>query len=233
MPGAYGLKGMLQDWRYYKGIALSAAEIHKIAMDTAAPALRTCQLRHEGGDSIWTDELGHGCAWYQETLQSVATICDTDTVKEKCPMACEAKKPCWEAPPPVVSRYRIWDRIMHLTEHSKGAGVICAREGIDLVAQCLKNKQNPDTSAAPGATGEWTYDKHKDIDVRDCEVLKKVVDPYCTFPTPGSWTKSINTQVTANKGYTIEWWWKATEDAVLYADLECARDRYYCYNVLH
>ena len=68
MPGAYGLKGAVQDWRYYLGTALTAEEIRKVAMETVVDGqnLRTCEMSQEGGDQIWLDINGHDCAWYQE-----------------------------------------------------------------------------------------------------------------------------------------------------------------------
>jgi hypothetical protein len=59
-PGVWGLRGPVQDWRYYKGQALSAGEIYKLADDFF---LRTCEHNNEGGDSTWTDIYGHDCAW--------------------------------------------------------------------------------------------------------------------------------------------------------------------------
>ena len=68
MPGAYGLKGAVQDWRYYLGTALTAEEVRKAAMETVVDGqnLRTCEMAQEGGDQIWLDINGKDCAWYQE-----------------------------------------------------------------------------------------------------------------------------------------------------------------------
>jgi len=33
--------------------------------------------------------------------------------------------------------------------------------------------------------------------------------PYCSFPAP--WTQTINTEIRASAGYTINFWWKALE----------------------
>ena len=55
---------------------------------------------------------------------------------------------------------------MTLSEKKKGAGVICALEGVDIVKQCREHKTTPVT--APGS--DWMthangFRKHMDIDV--------------------------------------------------------------------
>ena len=77
MPGAYGLKGAVQDWRYYLGTALTAEEVRKVAMETVVNGenLRTCEMSQEGGDQIWLDINGHDCAWYQEMRKVRALAC--------------------------------------------------------------------------------------------------------------------------------------------------------------
>ena len=52
-----------QDWRYYRGSALSEADVFKIAEDERL-ALRTCAHSDEGADTTWTDLHGHDCAWW-------------------------------------------------------------------------------------------------------------------------------------------------------------------------
>lgn len=54
-------KGPLQDWRYYKGHALTSNQILAIAWDSSGPAQKTCALREEAGDSSFVDLLGHDC----------------------------------------------------------------------------------------------------------------------------------------------------------------------------
>lgn len=109
-----------------------------------------------------------------------------------------SKKPCWEGNTAVTApnTYTIWNRVMSLTEHTPGAGVICGRKGIDLVERCQANKMRPDTSPAPGATGwenvgTFGWKDYMDIDVKNCDTLGKVVHPPCAFDG-GSWTKTIN-----------------------------------------
>lgn len=225
MPGAYAYKGPIQDWRYYHQ-ALNAEQIYEIAMDTTGPAQRTCELWDEpGGDSTYTDILGHDCAWYAEKRRSVPTICSATEVQNECPLACGTKKPCWEGDSQaqdLLKSYTIWSRIQHMTEHAPGAGVICVREGIDIVQQCRNHKANPD--AAPPAAGATHWESTKtfgpkpfmDIDVSDCDKLSQVVNPYCSFHA--DWTKKINPEITAGGGYTIEFWWKAKAGTVIPVD---------------
>ena len=154
MAGRICLKGAVQDWRYYRGLALSKDEIYKIADDTSGPARRSCQHDDEGGDSSWTDIYGHDCSWYYAQREKSPGVCATEEVRQKCPVACRAKMPCFESHV-YPTHYYLFDRIMKFEDshHHKGAGLICARMGVDLVTRCKNNSINPDTSTAPGATG--------------------------------------------------------------------------------
>ena len=121
-----------QDWRYYKGHALSDEDILKIAEERDAagnPKLRTCEHHDEGGDTTWTEIYGHDCFWYHKKFQSVPGICAGAEVREQCPAACETKKPCYEERKH-YTKYTLWDRIMKLEDslHHKGMGVICPAE---------------------------------------------------------------------------------------------------------
>ena len=134
-------------------------------------------------------------------------ICATEAIKTACPLACKSKLPCWLGHDiKLVSSFTIWKRIMYLSESKRGVGVICSRQGIDLVQQCRDNNVAPDTSIAPGATGwnkESTFGPQKfmDIDVTNCDTLAKVIDPFCSFP--GGWTKKINLDIKANRGVIL------------------------------
>lgn len=88
MPGAYPYKGPLQDWRYYRGQALTSAQIYKIAFDTVGPARRTCELFDEGGDTAFKDLAGNDCAWYQYQRLTFPDICSTEAVRKECALAC-------------------------------------------------------------------------------------------------------------------------------------------------
>ena len=72
----------------------------------------------------------------------------------------------------------------------------CARDDIDLVAQCHKHKSTPETSVAPGLT-DWNdgtrgkYTPHMDIDVNDCDVLEEALDPYCAWSNAGNWVSKV------------------------------------------
>jgi hypothetical protein len=249
-PGLWGLKGPMQDWRYYKGHALSAAEIYKLAEDKTGSAVRTCEHHSEGGDSTWTDIYGHDCAWYYEMNQKTPGVCSSAEASKQCPEACGVKKPCHEAHPHDTT-FQLWNRIMKLEDslHHKGMGLICARSGVDVVDLCKKSKRRGATSTSTtGFSGTGTppgaqstaipadgsaYEKSfMDIKLTDCEVLKKVVDPYCAFgavrtdrrgaSTAASTQSStatvssiettfgpeVHTQVKAKGGYTIEFWVK-------------------------
>ena len=88
--------------------------------------------------------------------------------------------------------HTIWNRVVKLSDAANpGSGLVCARQGVDLVDLCVKNSASPDTSAAPGATGSFMpadgsdYEHaYRDIDVRDCSVLRAVVQDTCAFAAP-------------------------------------------------
>ena len=96
-------------------------------------------------------------------------------------------------------------------------GVICARNGIDLAQACRQRASGSSQldGAAPGATGALIpadgsdyAESFMDVDVRDCEVLQKVVNPLCSFAPPGDSAKGLHSKVRLGKGYTIEFWIK-------------------------
>ena len=88
--------------------------------------------------------------------------------------------------------HTIWNRVVKLSDAANpGSGLVCARQGVNLVDLCVKNSASPDTSAAPGATGSIMpadgsdYEHaYRDIDVRDCNVLRAVVQDTCAFAAP-------------------------------------------------
>ena len=188
-PGVWGLKGAVQDWRYYRGHVLSKAELYKLADDKTGPAKRSCQHDYEGGDTSWTDIYGHDCAWYYVQKKKSPGVCSTEDVKKYCPVACGAKLPCFEKHNYPI-HYYLFDRIVKFEDahHHKGAGLICARAGVDLVAKCRNNSKSPDVSTAPGATGSLIpangapYEQsYMDINMTDCDRIEYVVEPYCAF----------------------------------------------------
>jgi len=131
-------------------------------------------------------------------------ICATDDIRQACPLACGSKFPCWEGGSiAAIPSYTIWQRIMHLQEHEQGAGVICAREGIDLIQRCRDHQASPVTVSASGAmgwesVGTFGPKPFMDIDINNCDTLSSVVNHHCSFATPGDWTKNINLKIKKN-----------------------------------
>ena len=100
-PGAWGLRGVIQDWRYYHKQALTDQQVLELAegggSDGGVGPQRTCRHANEGGDSPdWTDAYGHDCAWYYDNRRSFAGICGPRLVRQFCPEACGVSKPCFE-----------------------------------------------------------------------------------------------------------------------------------------
>jgi len=210
--------------------------------------VRTCEHHAEGGDSTWTDVFGHDCAWYYKMAKKTEGICSSAKSQKECPTACAVKKPCHEAHPHDTT-YQLWNRVMKLEDslHHKGMGLICARQGVDVYELCKKNnstRRGASSTAVstlvghpPGAqvvaipADGSAYEKsYMDINVRDCSVLKKVVDPYCTFGTARTdrrggesattttsssvsspamvFGSEVHKEIKKNGGYTIEFWLK-------------------------
>ena len=237
-PGVWGLKGPLQDWRMYHEV-LTEAELHNLAEeseDSAGVKLRSCEHETEGEDTSWTDIYGHDCSWYYDMKKTVPGVCLSAVVKAKCSEACGAKKKCYEKHE-YVTTYDIWNRIMLLEDsmHHKGMGVICAREGVDLVAQCeqwKKNGQRGSSSASSvgalgyliPADGSAYSESYMDINVTDCINLQTVVSPFCAWgasnthmarrvsagssvsTTAVNWSNEMHATVKKNMGWTIEFW---------------------------
>ena len=100
-PGAWGLRGVIQDWRYYHKQALTDQQVLELAEggggEGGVGPRRTCRHANEGGDSPdWTDAYGHDCAWYYDNRRSFAGICGPRLVRQFCPEACGVSKPCFE-----------------------------------------------------------------------------------------------------------------------------------------
>ena len=213
VPGAYQYPDVVEQWRYYPGEVLTSEEIKKIAydsIDTNGKNMRTCELESEGGDVAWADLYGHDCAWYQEQIKTVPTICSTQEVREKCPMACGSKKLCF-VKGTAAPTYTIWNKIMFLPKTGRGNGVICVREGVDAVADCRREQASP-SFEPPGSQDWYTFAQGEGFDVKGlrdrkttCDALEEYIDPYCSFAAIGPPTQ-INKEIKANDGYTIDFW---------------------------
>jgi hypothetical protein len=52
---------------------------------------------------------------------------------------------------------------------------------------------------------------HK-LKVWDCDVLQKAVNPASSFRVDNDWSKTVNSEIKQNGGYTLSFWWKAVLD---------------------
>ena len=123
------------------------------------------------------------------------------------------EKPCWQGETSKPNMYTIWNRVMSLSEETQGSGLLCVREGIDVVAECRQNKADLTNVAVTHRSQDWvkwltteglTGLTFHDIKLQDCDVLERYINPYCSFPAP--WTKQINAEVKKNGGWTIDFW---------------------------
>ena len=173
---------MIQDWRHYRE-ALTADQVKGLAFDSvdgAGNKLRSCEMPDEGGDTDWKDINGHDCKWYQEKKKTVPDICSTPEINQNCPVACKYASPCWMGKDAVVpSKYTIWNRVMYLSEESKGSGLVCVRDGVDAVAECCKFQENPSLfPSIPGRQDWLKWSKNAnyrpgDIALDDCDELQR------------------------------------------------------------
>jgi hypothetical protein len=171
LGGEKPYRGLVQDWRYYVGHALNATEIKAIAtksVDSVGKNLRTCTTRTEGMDSTFKDIYGHDCSWYQKRINKFPELCASDTVRNKCPVACSCRYgspcPCYTAEEATTAKtYTIWDKLMPIRELDASLGTngdsICVRSGLDVIAECLKNQANPQSFPVYGFTDYSTSDK--------------------------------------------------------------------------
>ena len=137
------------------GHALNATEIKTIALksvDIVGKNLRTCTTRTEGMDSTFKDIYGHDCSWYQKRINKFPELCASDTVRNKCPVACSCRCgspcPCYIDEGATADKtYAIWDKLMSIKEADGSLGTngdsICVRSGLEVIAECLKNKATP------------------------------------------------------------------------------------------
>ena len=121
VPGEKQYVGPVQDWRYYVGLALTAQEIKRIAMDSKdddGQPLRTCKMREEGMDTNFKDIYGHDCAWYEERKHRYPNLCLSETVRKQCPIACTNFQPCVtnDVTSQGIRSYTIFERQMPIRE---------------------------------------------------------------------------------------------------------------------
>jgi hypothetical protein len=81
-----------------------------------------------------------------------------------------------------------------------------------------KAKPKPTTRLAGQGNGRWCNippgpqdDVCNNLKVWDCNVLEKAVNPSCSFQVDNDWSKTINSEIKQNGGYTLSFWWKAME----------------------
>jgi hypothetical protein len=115
------------------------------------------------------------------------------------------------------------------------------RSGLDVIAECLKNQANPQSFPIMGYTdysdkvmdyaklnttrltsegnGRWCNippgppdDVCHHLKVWDCDVLQKAVNPASSFRVDNDWSKTVNSEIKQNGGYTLSFWWKAMLD---------------------
>ena len=209
----------VQDWRDYRK-AVSTDQVRKLAYDSVdgdGKNLQTCVLTSEGADNQYVDMNGHDCQWYEETRKTTPQICSTTEMQMNCPLACGIKLPCWEGSHASPSTFSIWNKIMLLTESIPGRGKVCVREGVDAVKECRKLASDPSTAVTPPGAQAWSRDlvSYMDKDLftawstggNYCDVLEQMLDSRCSFLAP--WTQQINTEIKAQRGFTIDFWWKA------------------------
>jgi len=213
--------------------------IAQVSQDMAGSMLRKCKLPEEGQDSNWRDIYGNDCAWYQENSFAFPSICSSAEVQVECPVACSTYPECFgsestSAPHTIWARQvpiREYDMALGTNGDS-----ICVREGLDVVAQCREQEKNPkQTKTFIGNTdytekdyldakktqrignGRWCNSPPapedgggcRNLKVWDCAVLEVAVNPACSFRVDASWTHTINSEIKANGGYTVSFWWKA------------------------
>jgi len=224
-PGFGTPSNTMSDWRLYVG------EDNKLSdedmMTLAYGRNRECKTEVEGHDSLYKDAAGHSCAWYAEMVKIAPAICSNEKVRTECPIACGVIVDCYTptSSEVEVSKNVVWNRIMPITPRAKGEYVMCVRSGLDVQESCAR--ANRAWGTAPGELDEATVKDEEfhrtitraDIDVLDCEQMKRNVDPHCAFSLENDWGRHFHTKVHTSKGLTVSFWIKFSDDTPFPANI--------------
>ena len=226
-PGSAPLVGQVADTRIYVGHALNASEVHRLAFAVDSP--RSCVTASDGivDDGRFLDPAGNGCLWHHQWLAQSPAACSTEATRVACPIACGLVEPCLvsgESQPPTA--YSLYPMIQR-SAPTFSEGVLCAREGLDLAAECRSKHFRP---GYPGESrpedDQWpppfgTYRRSDDYLVEvnaqaalplpnasDCDLVARISDAYCTFPAvlPNDLDGLVNTASRSARGFTVSFW---------------------------
>jgi len=98
-----GLEVGVYDARMYVGVALSRADVKRIATATATDGV-TISMTDRCLDEVssanifdkkWTDEHNRGCEWYHTNRQEASSICTLRDPAHYCPVACRSRQLCF------------------------------------------------------------------------------------------------------------------------------------------
>eukprot|EP00961_Rhodomonas_salina_P178894 2413573-Rhodomonas_salina.1 len=126
--------GQFAHFRVYPR-ALTPAEVyalHSASVWSDGEPVRDCideSTSRDFYDLGEVDELGNACGWYYAAMQQNRQVCNSDAARKMCPMTCAAVQTCHDGslflnftqPAPDAPKFRIFDRIMHLTPRDNAA----------------------------------------------------------------------------------------------------------------
>lgn len=205
---------------------LNDDEIYSIAF--SAPTLQDCARPMDITDAPWKDAGGHGCGWYaKQRLRGEGGVCLGDDARANCPVACEARPPCYgssSGSSDAQQSSKLWPRIMHLSPEpavaaSGESGVLCAVAGLDLYALCELPENRP--SGEPfWPSGPWqnTYAVEGDLgtnieidqtqagwyNLTNCDLLRAMESPSCALDA--SWAPTFLAEYETSAAITISFW---------------------------
>jgi len=219
---------------------LSQSEIQAIQNQAEWPdgaKVKECKEQSDNSfqDSPEVDSQGRNCAWYSEQLRASGSnrVCASAAAKALCPLTCRGVRECstgfpfdgnvndeatrQQATAAQASKYRIFDRIMHIKPRAIGIPtVICPRKSLDVAAEVARCRAQRSTYAdLPNFRETWlsslseSWSGYQRADVSDCDVLEQRLDAYqCAWDD--GWISDFQRDFAQHKAMSINFWVHST-----------------------
>lgn len=226
--------GQFAHFRVYPR-ALTPAEVyalHSASVWSDGEPVRDCideSTSRDFYDLGEVDELGNACGWYYAAMQQNRQVCNSDAARKMCPMTCAAVQTCHDGslflnftqPAPDAPKFRIFDRIMHLTPRDNAASVICPRADAEtgrILAECARHSARGDDfwwskEESPHFSDPLFYSAQSGrADLRDCEELKARLDrEQCEWD--GSWLPAFQREFEKSRRWSVSFWVRPTPNS--------------------
>lgn len=173
------------------------------------------------------DESGNSCAWYAAQSKLFPEVCNSNTAKKLCPIACKGVRECHDGSwansfkSMLKPRYRVFQRVMLLSPQ-EGVGLMCPAAGTShdkdgLLFRC--GSQSPLDEAVKrywrGKGSQWQGANR--IDPTNCTALKAALEAgqqQCEWDD--SWMTSFRQDYQQTQSWSATFWMKATSRFVAF-----------------